>query len=363
MELIRKAKCLCKFYNGLNSFLDKNNSLNNNEKVDEFKDTKQSLLKLLNDGVQFDFKYNECFLNDLLVYMKDNYDEAISLINDIIFIKQNNYFSYLHCAFFLEKDSSLSEIIIGKKFRERYSNFFSILNGECKYDFWNNIEQYLALMLVIVNKINDLSIDMRDEFFDKIIFNLDKVKELGIQKMIFRNDYLCEFNLEYQPKGSFKNILMGILRYKEENFFTDGEFSDMFDEDTKTVNVRVKNPSFVIRSSRVIGFGSGVGNFDTKKEEITIYDLNFDASLLPSIEDVGNTKCDLESYKMLEFALKSDLLKLKVDDFLEFSDKFDRKFAFLVNLAKELGIADDISDLFVIDEINENVKQLVKKVR
>ena len=46
MELIRKAKCLCKFYNGLNSFLDKNNSLNNNEKVDEFKDTKQSLLRL-----------------------------------------------------------------------------------------------------------------------------------------------------------------------------------------------------------------------------------------------------------------------------------------------------------------------------
>ena len=377
MEIIKKIRSLNKFYNGINSSLDfgltkeENDNLKYNNELENFQKFKQDLLKQMNSGVQFDWRYNESCLNDILVYIKDNYEEAVSLFDDIIFMKQNNCFNYLYCALLLKNNSSLNEIFIGKRVRERYSKFFEVLdkNDEKKSDFWNLLDNYLVLMLEIISKTKHLSINMRNEFFDKTIFNLNKVRELGFHIVTFSNSDKCEFNLEYQPRGVSKNIFMSILRYKEENFFTDGEFVDEFDESAKSVNVKVYNPSFVVKSSRLVGFGLTSGNFDNKNKKITIYDLNFDSFLLPSLEELDNTKCGLESYKMLEFVEKCDLFKLKVEEFLEFSNEFDKKLAFLVNLAKELGIEEladiDVDDLFKIDEIkngiNNGIKKLVKK--
>ena len=265
-------------------------------------------------GLCFDYTYHNSVLLDLLRYTKDNYDEAKRLFNEIMEIKVNERFPELSQAIFQNSKDPI-KIVMGNGLRKKYIKFFNTFNDEesCKdLDFWNNLERYLVLMFDIFDKLDDKNLDERNQYLDKVILNFDKVFELGINNVyikLLNGDFHEIIHLDGYPEGISKRLAWGRLYYKEENFFTDGQVEDSYNMDH--VDVDIKSPSFVIKSGRKNGnqFLGPNSDFDSIYLQITIYNLDFDSSKLPSKESLKNTKSDLPSYNYMMKVKKVEQLK------------------------------------------------------
>lgn len=288
-------------------------------------------------GLCFDYTYHNSVLLDLLRYTKDNYDEAKRLFNKIMEIKFNERFPELNQAIF-QNSNNLLEIINGNKIREKYIKFFDIFNVEESYkdlDFWNNLDRYSVLMFYIFDKLDDKNLDERNQYLDKVIFNFNSLFYLGLNKVYIKllsGDFHENIILDGHPNGRSKRLFpSGSLYYKEENFFTDGKVEDSYNGEY--VDVEIQSPSFVIKNGRGIGYDFAFKeDFDDKYFEVTVYNLAFDASKLPSKEDLENTRSNLATYDYMMKSkgvehLKKQLEKLEIElrntDFLHESLGFD----------------------------------------
>lgn len=296
-------------------------------------------------GLCFDYTYHNSVLLDLLRYTKDNYDEAKRLFNKIMEIKFNERFPELNQAIF-QNSNNLLEIINGNKIREKYIKFFDKVGGSAKLDFWNNLDRYSVLMFDIFDKIDDKNLDERNQYLDKVIFNFNKVFELGIKNVYIKllsGDFHENIFLDGHPRGINKFLFpFGQLYYKEENFFTDGKVEDSYNGEY--VDVDIENPSFIIKNGRRIGcqFVSDE-DFDNKYFTITVYDLVFDGNKLPSKEELENTRCDLATYDYMMKVKKIEHLKKQLK-------KLETELNHTYSLMERLGIDNDFKDFFSSEE-------------
>ena len=296
-------------------------------------------------GLRFNWTDYESVLLDLLRYTKDNYDEAKRLFNKIMEIKFNERFPELNQAIF-QNSNNLLEIINGNKIREKYIKFFDKVGGSAKLDFWNNLDRYSVLMFDIFDKLDDKNLDERNQYLDKVIFNFNKVFELGIKNVYIKllsGDFHENIFLDGHPRGINKFLFpFGHLYYKEENFFTDGKVEDSYNGEY--VDVDIENPSFIIKNGRRIGcqFASDE-DFDNKYFTITVYDLVFDGNKLPSKEELENTRCDLATYDYMMKVKKIEHLKKQLK-------KLETELNHTYSLMERLGIDNDFKDFFSSEE-------------
>ena len=335
-------------------------------------------------GLHFDLKRYESFLFDLFTFMKENYDRTILLCDELVKIRKEEHLSYLHYAVF-GSCSSLLGSYNGNILRKRYENFFEFLNSKSDYsfDFWNNLDRYLVIMLSIFDKLNGYSVEERNSFFDKVINNFQKIKELGVDDLyISSSKEKVDISLGGQPEGMEEGSNFGRLDYEEENFYTDGAFTDTYNEGKQMVDVNIQEPKFVLKCGRRVGYGL-LEYFDHNWSSITIYDLCFDSSKMPCKEDLENTKSDLDSYNYMFNVKKLSVLKkklkkikkllfdlyLNLDTVIELSEEID-VFDLLKN---KIGLNDgmfsdedivmlEASQIDQTDEIfDEMGKQLIRK--
>lgn len=296
-------------------------------------------------GLCFDYTYHNSVLLDLLRYTKDNYDEAKRLFNKIMEIKFNERFPELNQAIF-QNSNNLLEIINGNKIREKYIKFFDKVGGSAKLDFWNNLDRYSVLMFDIFDKLDDKNLDERNQYLDKVIFNFNKVFELGIKNVYIKllsGDFHENIFLDGHPRGINKFLFpFGQLYYKEENFFTDGKVEDSYNGEY--VDVDIENPSFIIKNGRRIGYQfASDEDFDNKYFTITVYDLVFDGNKLPSKEELENTRCDLATYDYMMKVKKIEHLKKQLK-------KLETELNHTYSLMERLGIDNDFKDFFSSEE-------------
>lgn len=345
-------------------------------------------------GLHFRCEYDEEFLFDLLKYMKDNYDESILLCDEIIKIKKEKHFSYLNHAVFGDGLNPLDKYN-GNVLRGKYNNFFELFNlrpsgiqddkefekfiTRKKCSFLNNSDRYLSLMLFIFDKIKDYSDEMRNKFFDMAVNNFQMIKELGFDNVFIKlSDGVSDhITLDGQPRGiATRTSTFSTLYYKEENFYTDGQFEDTYNSDGQCVGVVVQRPGFIIKNQRKV-FRSAIDlqNYDKKFFDITVYNLDFDSSKLPSYEEVQDTECHLDSYLTLMYDKKCEVFKKKLAKLASLLNDLYSQLDNLTDLADELDIQDllrksvndDFDDLFSDEDLlmldiasDENVRGKVK---
>ena len=296
-------------------------------------------------GLCFDYTYHNSVLLDLLRYTKDNYDEAKRLFNKIMEIKFNERFPELNQAIF-QNSNNLLEIINGNKIREKYIKFFDKVGGSAKLDFWNNLDRYSVLMFDIFDKLDDKNLDERNQYLDKVIFNFNKVFELGIKNVYIKllsGDFHENIFLDGHPRGINKLLFTFCqLYYKEENFFTDWKVE--YSYNGEYVDVDIENPSFIIKNGRRIGcqFASDE-DFDNKYFTITVYDLVFDGNKLPSKKELENTRSDLATYDYMMKVKKIEHLKKQLK-------KLETELNHTYSLMERLGIDNDFKDFFSSEE-------------
>ena len=329
-------------------------------------------------GLHFRRGYDDNFLIDLLKYMKDNYDEAILFYDEIIKIKKEEHFPYLNYAVFGDGSSALDKYN-GNILREKYNNFFEMLDlvsddiqdekeidvyvCSKKCNFWNNLDCYLTLMLYIFEKVNNYSDEMRNEFLDKAIDNFQMIKELKFDNIFIKlNDaHGDHITLDGQPRGILTRAsAFTILYYKEENFYTDGKFEDKCNSDEQCVDIVIQRPSFIIKNRRKV-FRSAIDlqNYDKKYFDITVYNLDFDSSKLPSYEEIQDTECHLDSYLTLMYDKKCEVFKKKLVKLAGLFNDLYSQLDDLTDLAEELEIQDllkeiindDFTDLFSDEDL------------
>lgn len=295
-------------------------------------------------GLHFDLKRYETFLINLFTFIKDNYDEAILFSDELLKIKQEEHLSYLHYAVFRSR-SNILESYNGNILRKKYENFFELLDWKKDYslkdyslDFWSNLDRYLILMLSIFDKLNGYSVEERNGFFDKVINNFQKVRELGVDDLYispFKEN--VDISLSGQPEGLDEGSKFGRLDYEEENFYTDGAFTDTYNEEKQVVDVNIQNPKFVLKCGNRVGHCS-FEYFDHKWSSITIYDLCFDGFKLPCIEDLENTKSDLDSYNCMFDIKKLSVLKKKLAKIKKLLSALNFNLGLATELLEELDI-------------------------
>ncbi len=297
-------------------------------------------------GLCFDYTYHYSVLLDLLRYAKDNYDEVKRLFNKIMEIKVNERLPELNQAIF-QNSNNLLKIINGNRMREKYIKFFDKVGGSAKLDFWNNLDRYCFLMFDIFDKLDDKNLDERNQYFDKVISNFNKVFELEIKKVYIKllsGDFHENILLDGHPRGISKFLFpFGHLYYKEENFFTDGKIEDSYNGDY--VDVDIENPSFIIKNGRKIGYKFAFDeDFDNKYFTITVYDLAFDDNKLPSKEELENTRSDLATYDYMMRVKKVQSLKEQLQNLkTELNNTY--------SLMKRLGVdGTDFSEFFSSEE-------------
>lgn len=306
---------------------------------DEFKTT----------GLHFSFRYEEECLVNLFNFMKDNYDESILFYNEILKMIKKNQLSYLYKALF-ENSSAPLDIYKIRVLRKKYSNFFKMFNIDSKKnDFWNSLFRYLLLMSYVFDKLNDYSEKERTEFFDKSIDNFKRIKDLEIDDIYFKFDnHISELiTLIGQPLGMYTKLFpVGKCKYKEENFYTDGEIEDTYNSEKKCVDIKVQRPNFIVRNERSIYYNpmESPFHFDKKSWYITIYNLDFDGSKLPSYEEIRDTECHLDSYLTLMYDKKCELFKKKIAKLASLLNDLYSQLDNLTDLSDELGIKDLLKD-------------------
>lgn len=309
------------------------------------------------------FYDNEKILVDLFKFMKDNYDKSVSLCAEIIKIKNEKHLPYLHYAVFGTAVHVMSRYN-GYVLRKKYSDFFDMFNlvPDRKCDFWNNLDCYLFLMLYIFEKVNDYSEEMRNDFFDKVINNFERIKKLEIDNIYIKfNEESDHITLDGQPREiSTRSSAFTTLYYKEENFYTDGKFEDKCNSDEQCVDIVIQRPSFIIKNRREVFRNTiDLQNYDEKFFDITVYNLDFDSSKLPSYEEIQDTECHLDSYLTLMYDKKCEVFKKKLMKLAGLLNDLYSQLDNLTDLAEELEIQDllnkivndDFTDLFSDEDL------------
>ena len=306
-------------------------------------------------GLCFNHKDHYSVLLDLLNYMKDNYYEAKSLFYKIREIKMNGRLPELSQAIF-QNSKNLFRIVSGNKIRKEYINFFNKIYGSSKSVFCNNLDRYCVLMFDIFKELDGKTLEERNQYLNKVIFNFNSLFYLGLNKVYIKllsGDFHENIILDGHPEGRSKRIFpSGYLYYKEENFFTDGKVEDSYNGEY--VDVEIQSPSFIIKNGRGIGYDFAFKeDFDDKYFEVTIYNLAFDASKLPSKEELENTRNNLATYDYMMKSkgvehLKKQLEKLEIEL---------RNTDFLL---ESLGF-DDFSEFYFLDK-NLLLKKVKKKM-
>ena len=310
-------------------------------------------------GLYFDYTYNDSVLLDLLRYTKDNYDEAKRLFNEIMEIKVNERLSELNQAIF-QDSKELFKILNGNKIRKEYINFFDKVWGSAKLDFWNNLDKYSVLMFDIFNELDGKNLEERNQYLDKVIFNFNKVFELEIKKVyikLLNGDFHENIILDGHPEGRSKRLFpCGYLHYKEENFFTDGKIKDSYNGEY--VDVEIQNPSFVIKNGRKIVYDYFFSEY--KYFEFTIYNLVFDASKLPSKEELENTRCNLTTYDDMMKSKKVEHLKKQLE---KLATELNNTGILLNNLGFDNTFSEGLSkkEKLLLDTVQKTSKVLIKK--
>lgn len=329
-------------------------------------------------GLRFYLKNSGSFLTDLLTFMKDNYDEAILLYDEMIKIKEEEHLPYLRFAIYNGNKSLVN--YNGNILRRKYDDFFKLFDltpedmqedeekkiyifGR-KCDFWNNLNRYLFLMLSIFDKLKDYSENERDKFFDNVISNFQRIKEFNIDNLFIKfNGGVSEYiTLHGQPRGiSKRRFPLSDIDYEEENFYTDGKFEDVFNSEKQCVDIEIQSADFVIKNERLIynnRFKSPF-HFDEKHANITVYNLDFDISKLPSYEEIWNTECYLDSYLTLMYDKKCGIFREKVIKLNSLLYDLYGELDGLIDLSDELEVTDllkeiingDFSNLFSDDDL------------
>ena len=297
---------------------------------------------------------NNTFLKNDLNIKNLNFDNLMILID---FIKDDDF------KLFLKDLSQLYELEIDSntlldryKINKIYKRNENILNMfKSKDNLLNNLDDYIALIFYILNNIKS------DEDLNQMKQNLVKIKNLNIDDIYLSMKPLEEVKLSYQPEGMITDGILSRVFYREENFYTDTIFVSECDFDNEVVNIKLLDPSYVLKGVRERVF-STVNDNNNVRWSIYIHKLDF-LSDLPSELD---TVCQLEDYQNLIYYEKKKLFDMKSKDFSKKLKEAYDEYLFLIDLEQELGIEDsnleDILNLYLNKIVkSDNQKTLKRK--
>lgn len=297
---------------------------------------------------------NNTFLKNDLNIKNLNFDNLIILID---FIKEDDFKSFLKDLlqlYELEVDSNT--LLDRYKINKIYKRNENILNMfKSKDNFLNNLDDYIAFIFYILNNIKS------DEDLNQIKQNLVKIKNLNIDDVYLLVKPLEEIKLSYQPEGMITDGILSRVFYREENFYTDTIFVSECDFDNDAVNIKLVDPSYVLKGVKERAF-STVNDNNNVRWSIYIHKLDF-LSDLPSELD---TVCQLEDYQNLIYYEKKKLFDMKSKDFSKKLKEAYDEYLFLIDLEQELGIEDsnleDILNLYLNKIVkSDNQKTLKRK--
>lgn len=297
---------------------------------------------------------NNTFLKNDLNIKNLNFDNLMILID---FIKDDDFKLFLKDLlqlYELEIDSNtlLDRYKINKIYK-RNGNILSMFKS--KDNFLNNLEDYITFIFYILNNIKS------DEDLNQMKQNLVKIKNLNIDDIYLSMKPLEEVKLSYQPEGMITDGILSRVFYREENFYTDTIFVSECDFNNEVVNIKLLDPSYLLKGVRERVF-STVNVNNNVRWSIYIHKLDF-LSDLPSKLD---TVCQLEDYQNLIYYEKKKLFDMKSKDFSKKLKEVYDEYLFLIDLEQELGIEDsnleDILDLYLNKIVNgDNQKTLKRK--
>lgn len=297
---------------------------------------------------------NNTFLKNDLNIKNLNFDNLMILID---FIKDDDFKLFLKDLLQLyELEIDSNTLLDRYKINKIYKRNENILNMfKSKDNFLNNLEDYITFIFYILNNIKS------DEDLNQMKQNLVKIKNLNIDDIYLSMKPLEEVKLSYQPEGMITDGILSRVFYREENFYTDTIFVSECDFNNEVVNIKLLDPSYVLKGVRERVF-STVNVNNNVRWSIYIHKLDF-LSDLPSELD---TVCQLEDYQNLIYYEKKKLFDMKSKDFSKKLKEAYDEYLFLIDLEQELGIEDsnleDILDLYLNKIVKgDNQKTLKRK--
>lgn len=280
---------------------------------------------------------NNTFLKNDLNIKNLNFDNLMILID---FIKDDDFKLFLKDLLQLyELEIDSNTLLDRYKINKIYKRNENILNMfKSKDNLLNNLDDYIAFIFYILNNIKP------DEDLDQMKQNLVKIKNLNIDDIYLSMKPLEEVKLSYQPEGMITDGILSRVFYREENFYTDTIFVSECDFDNEVVNIKLLDPSYVLKGVRERVF-STVNDNNNVRWSIYIHKLDF-LSDLPSELD---TVCQLEDYQKLIYYEKKKLFDMKSKDFSKKLKEAYDEYLFLIDLEQELGIEDsNLEDILKI---------------
>lgn len=297
---------------------------------------------------------NESFLMPLLEFTKDNYDLAMSFMKDVLSADSLEYNLIKDKIFSLKNRKTINLFV------KKHDKIIELIRNNYKsnYDVINKFEDYMILLFYINSKIEGLDTEDKDKYFNKIIDNFKSLKDLGFESVNF--DFLGDskytFTLDAVPEGSLINVITYSIVYKEENFFTDGQYEDDYNKNEGLVDITVTSPSYIIKNGyrEIDSLLSFDGYSHSSWLDITIYDLDFDNKKLPTKEQLKNTKCDLPSYQRMTYDKQIAILQDKIEETWSLIERLDKKIDFVFELSDEIRVK-DFTDKETLGKIIENL--------
>ncbi len=280
---------------------------------------------------------NNTFLKNDLNIKNLNFDNLMILID---FIKDDDFKLFLKDLLQLyELEIDSNTLLDRYKINKIYKRNENILNMfKSKDNFLNNLDDYITFIFYILNNIKS------DEDLNQMKQNLVKIKNLNIDDIYLSMKPLEEVKLSYQPEGMITDGILSRVFYREENFYTDTIFVSECDFDNEVVNIKLLDPSYVLKGVRERVF-STVNDNNNVRWSIYIHKLDF-LSDLPSELD---TVCQLEDYQNLIYYEKKKLFDMKSKDFSKKLKEAYDEYLFLIDLEQELGIEDsNLEDILKI---------------
>ena len=297
---------------------------------------------------------NNTFLKNDLNIKNLNFDNLMILID---FIKDDDFKLFLKDLLQLyELEIDSNTLLDRYKINKIYKRNENILNMfKSKDNFLNNLDDYITFIFYILNNIKS------DEDLNQMKQNLVKIKNLNIDDIYLSMKPLEEVKLSYQPEGMITDGILSRVFYREENFYTDTIFVSECDFDNEVVNIKLLDPSYVLKGVRERVF-STVNDNNNVRWSIYIHKLDF-LSDLPSELD---TVCQLEDYQNLIYYEKKKLFDMKSKAFSKKLKEAYDEYLFLIDLEQELGIEDsnleDILNLYLNKIVkSDNQKTLKRK--
>lgn len=296
---------------------------------------------------------NNTFLKNDLNIKNLNFDNLMILID---FIKDDDFKLFLKDLLQLyELEIDSNTLLDRYKINKIYKRNENILNMfKSKDNFLNNLDDYITFIFYILNNIKS------DEDLNQMKQNLVKIKNLNIDDIYLSMKPLEEVKLSYQPEGMITDGILSRVFYREENFYTDTIFVSECDFDNEVVNIKLLDPSYVLKGVRERVF-STVNDNNNVRWSIYIHKLDF-LSDLPSELD---TVCQLEDYQKLIYYEKKKLFDMKSKDFSKKLKEAYDEYLFLIDLEQELGIEDsnleDILNLYLNKIVKSDNQNTLKR--